>query len=57
MKKFFSDAVTEAKKLPKGLWIAALVVPGGFATIGLYVAGKSAIASMTKKSSLDLQQK
>ena len=49
MKKLLKDAYTEAKSLPKGLWIAAVVVPGGIATITVYLAGKAAYQKFKKK--------
>lgn len=48
MKKALTEAYTEAKKLPKGLWIAAVVVPGGLATITVYLAGKTVYQSFKK---------
>ena len=49
MKKLLSDAYAEAKTLPKGLWIAAVVVPGGLVTITTYLAGKAAYEKFKKK--------
>jgi hypothetical protein len=43
--KFLTKAAEEAKKLPKAAWIAAVIVPGGFAAIGIYVA----VRSITKR--------
>ena len=48
MKKVISEAYLEAKKLPKGLWIAAIVVPGGLATITAYLAGKTVYKTLKK---------
>ncbi len=45
MKNFLNNIVKEAKDLPKGLWITALIVPGGILTLGTYIAAKS----ITKK--------
>lgn len=53
MKKLLSDAYVEAKSLPKGLWIAAVVVPGGLLTIAAYLAGKSAYKNFKKKEEKD----
>lgn len=49
MKKLFKEAYDEAKTLPKGLWIAAIVVPGGIVTMAVYLAGKSAYDTYLKK--------
>lgn len=49
MKKFLSNAVSEAKTLPKSVWLAAVIVPGGFVVLGTYVAAKSIIAAKEKK--------
>lgn len=53
MKKLLLDAYTEAKTLPKGLWVAAIVVPGGLATITVYLAGKAAYQNLKKKENED----
>lgn len=53
MKKLFAQAYAEAKALPKGLWIAAAVVPGGMVTIAAYLAGKSAYEKFIKKEDKD----
>lgn len=53
MKKLFSDAYAEAKTLPKGLWVAAIVVPGGIVTITAYLAGKSIYKTLNKKEKND----
>lgn len=53
MKKVLQDALSEAKTLPRGLWIAALVVPGGLATITVYLASKSIYKSLNKKENKD----
>lgn len=49
MKKLFTDAYAEAKLIPKGLWLAAIVVPGGLVTITAYLAGKAAYEKYKKK--------
>lgn len=53
MKKLFTDAYAEAKLLPKGLWLAAVVVPGGLVTITVYLAGKTAYQNYKKKEEKD----
>lgn len=53
MKKIILDAYSEAKKLPPGLWVAAIVVPGGLATITVYIAGKAAYQKFKKKEQKD----
>lgn len=57
MNKILQDAVDEAKTLPKGLWIAAVIVPGGLATITAYLAGKSLYKSLKKKEDVDDRSK
>lgn len=49
MKKLLLDAYSEAKTLPKGLWVAAVIVPGGIATLTVYLAGKTAYKNFKKK--------
>lgn len=41
MNKFIKDAIDTAKKMPKAAWVAAVVLPGGFTAIGVYLAVKS----------------
>jgi hypothetical protein len=53
MKKMLSDAYDEAKTLPKGLWVAAMIVPGGLVTITAYLAGKAAYKKFKKKENKD----
>lgn len=53
MKKLLLDAYAEAKNLPKGLWIAAVVVPGGLATVTAYLAGKAVYQNIKKKEKKD----
>lgn len=53
MKKLLLDAYTEAKTLPKGLWVAAVVVPGGIVTLTVYLAGKAAYQKFKKKENKD----
>ncbi len=53
MKKLMKDAYSEAKSLPKGLWIAAIVVPGGILTLAAYLAGKSAYNAYRKEKKND----
>lgn len=53
MKKLLSDAYLEAKTLPKGLWLAAIVVPGGIVTIVAYLAGKHTYEKFKKKEEKD----
>ena len=53
MKKLLLDAYDEAKTLPKGLWVAAVIVPGGLATITAYLAGKAAYKKFKKKEKKD----
>lgn len=53
MKKALSDAYKEAKNLPKGLWLAAAIVPFGFVTITVYIAGKTAYQKFNKKEEKD----
>lgn len=53
MKKLLENAYAEAKTLPKGLWIAAVVVPGGLVTITAYLAGKAAYEKFKKKEKKD----
>lgn len=49
MKNIIKDASEEAKTLPKGLWVAALIVPFGIVTLTVYLAGKTAYQNFTKK--------
>lgn len=49
MKKIFTDAYKEAKKVHKGLWLAAVIVPGGFVGITVYIAGKTAYKKYIKE--------
>lgn len=51
MNKFVKDAIDAAKKMPKVAWIAAVVLPGGFPLIGLYLASKSLYDKVSKKKS------
>lgn len=53
MKKLLLDAYAEAKTLPKGLWVAAVVVPGGLATLTVYLAGKTAYKKFKEKEKKD----
>ena len=53
MKKILKDARDEAKTLPKGLWVAALIVPFGIVTIAAYLAGKTAYKKFTNKEEKD----
>lgn len=53
MKKILQDAREEAKTLPKGLWIAAIIVPFGIVTLTAYIAGKTAYEKFTKKEEKD----
>lgn len=49
MGKILSEAFKETKKLPKGLLLAAIIVPGGIATIAVYIAGKGLYQTLTQK--------
>lgn len=49
MKKALKEAYEEAKTLPRGLWLAAIVVPGGIVTLTVYVAGKTAYQNFKKR--------
>jgi len=53
MKKILTDARDEAKTLPRGLWVAALIVPFGIVTLTVYLAGKTAYQNFTKKEEKD----
>jgi hypothetical protein len=53
MKKILKDARDEAKTLPKGLWVAAIIVPFGIVTLTVYLAGKTAYQKFTKKEEKD----
>lgn len=53
MKKLFTDAYAEAKTLPKTVWVAAVVIPGGFVALTTYLAGKSVYKNITKKEKKD----
>lgn len=53
MKKLLKDAYLEAKKVPKGVWVAAVVIPGGFVAITTYLAGKSVYKKITTKEKKD----
>jgi len=50
MKKFLKNAVSEAKKLPKSVWIAAVIIPGGFIMVGTYLATVSVVSPKENKS-------
>lgn len=49
MKKILKEAYAEAKKVHKGLWLAAVVVPGGFVGITAFIAAKTAYKNYKKK--------
>lgn len=49
VKKAFSDAYDEAKRFPKALWFAALVLPGGIVITTIYLVGKTAYNNLNKK--------
>ena len=49
MKKLLKDARNEANTLPKGLWIAAAIVPFGIVTITVYLAGKTLLEKIKNK--------
>ena len=53
MKKILKDAYEEDKSLPKGLWLSAVIIPGGIVTITTYLAGKAAYEKLTKKEEKD----
>ncbi|NJO48212.1 MAG: hypothetical protein HC840_00690 [Leptolyngbyaceae cyanobacterium RM2_2_4] len=53
MKKILQDAYVEAKKAHKGIWLAAVVVPGGFVGITVYLAGRTAYKNFKKKEKKD----
>jgi hypothetical protein len=36
LKQFSNYIVEEGKKLPKPVWIAAVLIPGGFEILGVY---------------------
>lgn len=48
--RFIRKAVKEAKILPKGLWIVALIVPFGLIAAGAWVTGKGIYDSRKKIS-------
>lgn len=51
--KFVKDVLEEAKKVPKALWVAAAILPGGFTAIGIYFVVKS-VKNKQAKSMKDL---
>lgn len=53
MKKIFKEAYDNAKIVPKGLWITAVIIPGGIATITIYLAAKTIYTSAKKKGNKD----
>lgn len=53
MKKLLKDAYDDAKSLPKGLWLAAAIVPGGIVTITVYLAAKTAYHNFKKEEEKD----
>lgn len=40
IKEITAEVYEEGKKLPKPVWIAALVIPGGFDILAVYVIAK-----------------
>ena len=48
VKDFIKKAVENAAELPKEIWIAALILPGGFVAIGAYTAIKTYIKKEKK---------
>lgn len=40
MKQFAKEAWIRAKEIPKSVWVAAAIVPGGFLIIGTYLTIK-----------------
>jgi hypothetical protein len=38
---FFKKAADAAKLLPKAAWVAAVIVPGGFTAVGIWLIYKS----------------
>jgi len=38
---FFKNAMITAKSMPKWIWITALILPGGFTAIGVWLFIKS----------------
>lgn len=47
--KFIKDAVDTAKSMPKAIWVAAVLLPGGFTAIGVYLVAKSTIQTIKDK--------
>lgn len=47
--KIIKDAYIEAKKVHKGLWVAAVIVPGGFIGITTFIVAKTAYKNYRRK--------
>lgn len=46
--KIFKDAIKEVKNVPKSVWVAAAILPGGFTAIAAYLTIKGAYKSLRK---------
>lgn len=51
--KFVKKAMEEAKKMPKAAWLAAVILPGGFTVVGLYLTTKGLYESIKKEKKND----
>jgi hypothetical protein len=47
--KFVKNAMAEAKCLPKSIWIAAVVVPGGLTAVGVWLIARGTYRSLKGK--------
>lgn len=51
--KFLKTAVVYAKTMPKAVWVAAVILPGGLVAVGAYLAVKSVSRIIRKKKRND----
>lgn len=51
---FFKKATEAAKQLPKAAWVAAVIIPGGFTAVGIYVAVKALKKKSEEKTLKDM---
>lgn len=51
--KIIKKAFAEAKTVHKSVWLAALILPGGFTALGVYFAAKGVYLTIKKKDQND----
>lgn len=47
--KLLKNAMATAKAMPKGVWIAAIVIPGGLTAAGIWFIAKGAYKTLRGK--------